>query len=433
MIKKFIPKTLFFRYFLIIIAPVIFLQILISVVFFDSLWLKTNKGLVNSLSDEIITFISLYKNEKEKEKKEIILKSFQNNKPYLIKINSGNINNKEEYSKYAFYDRLLNEELKKNLNYKFWFNTKIHKDYVKILVEFDNQVINLIVPKSRIRNASGRIFLLWIFVPAFVLIIISILFLKNQVRPITNLASAAEKFGKGQYVAETKPSGAVEIRKAINEFEKMKQRILRHISQRTSMLSGISHDLKTPLTRLKLQIEILNKDGKLNKIKDDINEMQKMIADYLDYSTSQSEISSNRFNLSVMLNEISHKFSSSKIKVDCKKNYFLIGRQNLIKRSILNIIENGLKYGNSVEIIVKETKDKIILKIDDDGPGIPERERERVLRPFYRLDKSRGASPGSVGLGLSIVQDIVNSHGGQIELLENPKGTGLRVTLIFPS
>ena len=433
MIKKFLPKTLFFRYFLIIIAPVIIFQILLSIVFFDSLWLKTNKGLVNSLSDEIITFIKLYENEKNLEKKKLILKAFQDSQPYVIKVNKGNINEKSNYSRFAFYDRLLNEEFQKNLNHKFWFNTKVHKDYVKILVEFNNQIVELIVPKSRIRNTSGRIFLLWILVPAFLLIIISLLFLRNQIRPITNLASAAEKFGKGQYVAETKPSGAIEIRKAINEFEKMKQRILRHISQRTSMLSGISHDLKTPLTRLKLQIEILNKDGKLNKIKEDINEMQKMITDYLDYSTSQSELSSNKFNLSIMLNEIFHKFSGSKLKLDCKKNYFLVGRQHLIKRCILNVIENALRYGNSVDIIVKEMKDKIIITVDDDGPGVPDKEKERVLRPFYRLDKSRSASSGSVGLGLSIVQDIVNSHGGQIELLDNPKGTGLRVNLIFPS
>ena len=287
MFKKFLPKTLFYRYFLIIITPVIFLQILLSIVFFDSLWLKTNKGLVNSLSDEIVTFINLFENEKDTNKQEKIVETFQKNKPYLIKIINSKINEVENYSKFSFYDRLLKEELSKNLNYKFWFNTKIHKDYVKVLVEFNNQHIELIVPKSRVRNSSGRIFILWILVPAFILMIISLLFLRNQIKPITNLASAAEKFGKGQYVAEARPSGAIEIRKAINEFEKMKKRILRHISQRTSMLSGISHDLKTPLTRLKLQIEILNKDGKLNKIKEDVNEMQKMISDYLDYSTSQ--------------------------------------------------------------------------------------------------------------------------------------------------
>ena len=433
MIKSFLPKTLFYRYFLIIIAPVVFLQILISVVFFDSLWLKTNKGLVNSLSDEIVTFINLYEQKQIEEEKKIIVETFQKNKPYVIKVINNKIYQKTKYSKFAFYDRLLNEEFKKNLNYKFWFDTKVHKDYVKILVEFNQKTLELIVPKSRIRNSSGRIFILWILVPAFILMVISMIFLKNQIRPITNLASAAEKFGRGQYVAESKPSGAIEIRKAITEFEKMKQRILRHISQRTSMLSGISHDLKTPLTRLKLQIEILNKDGKLDKIKDDVNEMQKMIADYLDYSTSQSEVSSNKFNLSIMMNEIFHKFSGSKIKLDCNKNYFLTGRQHLIKRCILNVIENALKYGNSADIKVTNEKDKIIVCIDDNGPGIPDREKERVLRPFYRLDKSRTASSGSVGLGLSIVQDIVNSHGGKIELLDNPKGSGLRVNLIFPA
>jgi len=433
MIKSFLPKTLFYRYFLIIIAPVVFLQILISIVFFDSLWLKTNKGLVNSLSDEIVTFINLYEQKQIEEEKKIIVETFQKNKPYVIKVINNKIYQKTKYSKFAFYDRLLNEEFKKNLNYKFWFDTKVHKDYVKILVEFNQKTLELIVPKSRIRNSSGRIFILWILVPAFILMVISMIFLKNQIRPITNLASAAEKFGRGQYVAESKPSGAIEIKKAITEFEKMKQRILRHISQRTSMLSGISHDLKTPLTRLKLQIEILNKDGKLDKIKDDVNEMQKMIADYLDYSTSQSEVSSNKFNLSIMMNEIFHKFSGSKIKLDCNKNYFLTGRQHLIKRCILNVIENALKYGNSADIKVTNEKDKIIICIDDNGPGIPDREKERVLRPFYRLDKSRTASSGSVGLGLSIVQDIVNSHGGKIELLDNPKGSGLRVNLIFPA
>ena len=224
---------------------------------------KTNKGLVNSLSDEISTFINLYQNEEDEKKRANILKLFKQNKPYDIKIVKGKINREADYSKFAFYDRLLKEEFEKNLNYKFWFNTKIHKDYVKILVEFDNKITDLLVPKSRIRNASGRIFLLWILVPAILLISISIIFLRNQIKPITILASAAEKFGKGQYIAETKPSGALEIRKAINEFEKMKQRILRHISQRTSMLSGISHDLKTPLTRLKLQIEILNNRWKI--------------------------------------------------------------------------------------------------------------------------------------------------------------------------
>lgn len=433
MLKRLLPKTLFFRYFLIIIAPVIFLQILISVVFFDSLWLKTNKGLVNSLSDEIVTFVKLYEQERTEEDRKIIVETFQKNKPYLIKVFNNKVYQEQKYSRFAFYDRLLNEEFQKNLNYTFWFNTKFHKDYVKILVEFNDKTLELIVPKSRIRNSSGRIFILWILVPAFLLMIISMLFLRNQIRPITNLASAAEKFGKGQYVAESKPSGAIEIRKAITEFEKMKQRILRHISQRTSMLSGISHDLKTPLTRLKLQIEILNNDGKLDKIKGDVNEMQKMITDYLDYSTSQSDISSDKFNLSIMMNEIFHKFSGSRIKLECKQNYFLVGRQHLIRRCILNVIENALKYGNAADIKVTSENNKIKIIIDDNGPGIPERERERVLRPFYRLDKSRTASSGSVGLGLSIVQDIVNSHGGDIELLDNPKGSGLRVNLIFPA
>jgi len=433
MLKKILPRTLFYRYLLIIITPVISLQILLSVVFFDSLWLKTNRGLVRSLADEITTFIDLYKKQTDEKNRKFILDIFKKNKPYIVNVKNGKINEKDNYNFYSFYDRLLLEELQISLNYKFWFNSKYEKDYVKIKVQFGEQILDIAVPKSRIRNSSGRIFILWILVLAILLTVISMLFLRTQIRPITNLANAAEKFGKGQYVSEARPSGAIEIRKATIEFEKMKKRILRHISQRSAMLSGISHDLKTPLTRLKLQIEILNKDGKLNKIKEDVNEMQKMIADYLDYSTSQSNASSDQFNLSIMMNEIYHKLSGQNVKLNCKKNYFLTGRKHLIKRCILNVIENALKYGNSADIIVSDNKGKILITIDDTGPGIPDKEKERVLRPFYRLDKSRTTSSGSVGLGLSIVQDIMNSHGGNVILENNPAGTGLRVKLIFPS
>ncbi|MEK9716744.1 MAG: two-component sensor histidine kinase, partial [Pelagibacteraceae bacterium] len=220
MLKKFLPKTLFYRYLLIIITPVIFLQILLSVVFFDSLWLKTNKGLVNSLADEITTFIDLYKKESDEKNKKIILDIFKKNKPYIVNVKDGKITEKDNYSFYSFYDRLLLDELQKSLNYKFWFNSKHHKDYVKIIVEFDKKILDLTVPKSRVRNSSGRIFILWILVPAILLTVISMLFLRTQIRPITNLANAAEKFGKGQYVSESHPSGAIEIRKATIEFEK---------------------------------------------------------------------------------------------------------------------------------------------------------------------------------------------------------------------
>jgi len=304
---------------------------------------------------------------------------------------------------------------------------------VDIRISTNKDVIQFIVLKSRIRNSSARIFILWITIPSFFLLLISILFLRNQVRPFSILADSAEKFGKGQYVPELKPTGAVEVRKAIVEFEKMKRRILRHISQRTAMLSGISHDLKTPLTRLKLQIEILNKNNSLDKIKDDILEMEKMISEYLDFSTTQESANSIQFNLSNLMTEIIHKYSNKSLTLQCNEKIFMTGRQHLIKRCIYNLIDNSLKYAGNADVEIKKTKSQIEIAVEDKGPGIPENERERVLRPFYRLDKSRQMSEGSVGLGLSIVQDIVNSHGGTIKFTEGKNKSGLRVTLAFPA
>ena len=432
MLKKYLPKTLFLRYFLIILTPIIVLQILLSVVFFDSLWIKTNKGLVNSLTEEINTVISFYSRKKSDVEFETIRNLINTNSSFQINLKKDTRLPKENnYQKFSFYDRLINEQLKQNINLQYWFNTRSDKDNVEIQVKIKNDILSFIVPKSRIRNSSGRIFILWITVPGFVLLLISVLFLRNQIKPIANLALSAEKFGKGQYVAPNKPSGPIEIRKATIEFEKMKARILRHISQRTTMLSGISHDLKTPLTRLKLQIEILNKDGKLDGIKEDINEMEKMISEYLDYSNSESNTEDTKFSLNKLLGEVVKKFNNEKINLKSEDNLQMIGKKHLLRRCFSNLIDNGTKYAENISITAYKNKHQLEILFDDDGPGIPESEHERVMRPFYKLDKSRNLKDGSVGLGLSIVQDIINSHGGKV-MLENKK-KGLRVKLQFPN
>jgi two-component system osmolarity sensor histidine kinase EnvZ len=433
MFKRILPQTLFYRYLLIIVTPIFLFQIIIAIVFFDSLWIKTNKRLVQSLSEEINSFIKLYTDEKNTNKKSDFINIFNTKTSSFYKITKNKIPKEQGYSQFSFYDRLLLEEFSNSIKYKFWFNSRYSRDDILLFIDLKKEMLEITIQKNRIRNTSGRIFILWIIVPAVLLILISILFLRNQIRPITNLANSAEKFGKGIYTQEMRPSGAVEIRKAITEFEKMKKRILRHISQRSTMLSGISHDLKTPLTRLKLQIEILNKEGKLNRIKDDILEMEKMISEYLDYSNSQSNETSTKFNLTLMMTEIYHKFNNPKITLKCKENFFLTGRQHLIKRSIYNVVENAMKYAGNADIEITKSKSAVLITVDDQGPGVPEKERENILKPFYRIDKSRGQAHGSVGLGLSIVQDIVNSHGGNIMIENNPKGKGLRVKLIFPS
>ena len=433
MIKKFLPKTIFFRYLLIIIAPILLLQIILTIVFFDSLWIKTNKGLTKSVAAEINTIIEVYNDKTANKNFEFVKNLFELSLIQEINIlKDQSLPFYDSTFAYSLYDQLMDEELAKEIKFPYWYNTRANKDYVDIRIQINKNVLQFIVHKSRVRNSSARIFILWITIPSILLLMISILFLRNQVRPFSILADSAEKFGKGQYVPELKPSGAVEVRKAIIEFEKMKRRILRHISQRTAMLSGISHDLKTPLTRLKLQIEIMNKNHSLDKIKDDVIEMEKMIAEYLDYSSSQEVGASSKFDLSNLMTEIVHKFNNKNISLKCPDKIYLTGKKQLVKRCVYNLIDNAIKYAGNANVIVKKGTNDISIIVEDDGPGVPDHEKDRILRPFYKLDKSRTMVDGSVGLGLSIVQDIINSHGGKIKINDNSKNKGLKVTLSFP-
>ena len=433
MIKKFLPKTIFFRYLLIIIAPILLLQIILTIVFFDSLWIKTNKGLTKSVAAEINAIIEVYNDKTANKNFEFVKNLFELSLIQEINIlKDQSLPFYDSTFAYSLYDQLMDEELAKEIEFPYWYNTRANKDYVDIRIQINKNVLQFIVHKSRVRNSSARIFILWITIPSILLLMISILFLRNQVRPFSILADSAEKFGKGQYVPELKPSGAVEVRKAIIEFEKMKRRILRHISQRTAMLSGISHDLKTPLTRLKLQIEIMNKNHSLDKIKDDVIEMEKMIAEYLDYSSSQEVGASSKFDLSNLMTEIVHKFNNKNITLKCPVKIYLTGKKQLVKRCVYNLIDNAIKYAGNANVIVKKGTNDISIIVEDDGPGVPDHEKDRILRPFYKLDKSRTMVDGSVGLGLSIVQDIINSHGGKIKINDNSKNKGLKVILSFP-
>jgi two-component system osmolarity sensor histidine kinase EnvZ len=434
MLKHLLPRTIFFRYLLIIIAPVLLLQIILTIVFFDSLWIKTNKGLARTLAGQINSLVEVYSNPKTNKDFNFVKNIFENkliSKIYVLE--NYKLPSLKKPKIYNLYDQLLDEQLASQINAPFWYDTKNSNDFVDIRVSTNKTILQFIVEKSKIRNSSARIFILWITIPSILFLLISIFFLRNQIKPFTSLAESAEKFGKGQYVPELKPSGAVEVRKVIIEFEKMKRRILRHISQRTAMLSGISHDLKTPLTRLKLQIEILNKNHALDKVKSDVLEMEKMIAEYLDFSSSQETGNTIQFDLSNLMTEIKQKYNNNKITFKCNEKILMLGRKHLIKRCLYNLIDNSIKYAGNADIVVKRNNSTIEISIEDDGPGVPENERERVMRPFYRIDKSRQMADGSVGLGLSIVQDIVNSHGGTIKLTDNPKGKGLKVILNFPA
>ena len=431
-IKDILPKRLFYRALLIVAVPVIVLQLIITVVFFDSLWIKTNKGMTKALVNEINTFIEVYNDEiYNKDDITNLFSVYQDLNIELVEDVSFQFNFDERW--FSPIDRTLRRELKSKFgSEKFWFDTTNYKELIDLRIKNENGYFKFLVPRDRVTSSSARIFALWITVPAFIMVIISLIFLKNQTRPITNLAKAAEKFGKGEEIEEFKPSGAAEIRQAGYEFDRMRKRIIRHLTQRSEMLSGISHDLRTPLTRMKLQIAFI-KDKELgSKLTEDINEMEKMLNEYLQFTSSSFLEKNEKFNLSELISSTIEKYNNKNIITKLSSEIHINGRKNLIKRCINNLIDNAIKYGDKVKIELSKGTNNFFIQIEDNGPGIPENEYENVFKPFYKIDKSRAESKSSVGLGLSIASDIIRSHGGNIKL-EKSSMNGLSVKIFLPA
>ena len=428
-IKKLLPKQLFYRALLIVAIPIIILQLTISIVFFDSLWIKTNKGMTRALIGEIKTFINAY--EKEEYNKDSLIILFQEHLDFNVKFEPYKILPKEDLERwFSPIDRNLRRELKSKIS-NYWFDTTSYKNLIDLKIKYGDGYFQFYIPKERVTSSSARLFAFWITLPAFLLITIAIIFLKNQTRPIINLARASEKFGRGEDIEEFRPSGALEIRQAGFEFEKMRKRIIRHLNQRSEMLSGISHDLRTPLTRIKLQLSFIKDKEISKKLSDDVEEMEKMLNEYLQFASSRSAEITETFDLSELLKTTIMKYEKKEITTDISKEVFLDGRKNLMQRCFSNLIDNAIKYSTNVYISLRKLNNNILITIDDDGPGIPENERENVFKPFYKIDKSRGDSKSSVGLGLSIASDIVKSHGGNIKLETSPTN-GLRIKVILP-
>ena len=428
-IKKILPKRLFYRSLLIIAVPIIGLQLIISIVFFDSLWIKTNKGMTRALVGEIRTFINVYENEEYD--KEFLILVFREHLDFNVKFEPLKIlPSQDKERRFSPIDRTLRRELKAKFT-NYWFDTTSYNNLIDLRIKYQDGYFQFYVPKERVTSSSARIFALWITMPAFLLITISIIFLKNQTRPIISLAKASEKFGRGEEVEEFRPSGALEIRQAGYEFDKMRKRITRHLNQRSEMLSGISHDLRTPLTRIKLQLAFIKDKEISNKLSNDVSEMEKMLNEYLQFASSSSEEKTETFDISELLESTVIRYEKKEITTDIPERVFLDGRKSLIGRCFNNLIDNSIKYSNNILISLKKSANSIIIIIDDDGPGIPKNERENVFKPFYKIDKSRSDSKSSVGLGLSIASDIIRSHGGNISLETSP-ANGLRTKIFLP-
>ena len=431
-LKKILPTGLFYRSLIIVAAPTIILQIIITVVFFDSIWIKSNKGLTRSLVGEIKTLSDIYASQNEQQIK-YLTDQFKYNFDFVINIKNEELPEINKERKYSPIDRSLRRELKSVFgSTNYWFDTTSYEDVVEIKVKSADKLIEIVFPKEKIAPSSVRIFILWITVPSLLLISIAIIFLKNQTRPIVNLAKAAERFGKGDFVKDIRPSGASEIRKAAYEFDRMAKRIDRHLKQRSEMLSGISHDLRTPLTRLKLQLAMMSQKDISSKMSKDIDEMEMMLNSYLQFAKSQVVEDSVATNINKLLIEISKEKNNKKLHLDLTNEIVLVGRKNALKRCFNNLIENGLNYAENVYVKVSKSTNRLNVFIEDDGPGIPINQYKNVFKPFFRLDQSRNQNKSGVGLGMSIAEDIIRSHGGNIELGESQyKGLLIKISLPF--
>ena len=430
-IKYILPKRLFYRALIIVAAPTIILQIIITIVFYDSIWIKANKSITRSLVNQLKTIEEVYQNDKNN--LDFFTDSYKNNFNFEIGINQEIFPSDTGERKFSPMDRSLRRELKSVFgNNNYWFNTSKFKNAVEIKIRSGKDVIEFLVPKEMVSASSVRLFVLWTTLPSIVLIIIALIFLKNQTKPLVKLAKAAERFGKGDYVNDFRASGSQEIRKAAFEFDRMAKRINRHLNQRAEMLSGISHDLRTPLTRLKLQLAMLKQKEISEKMSKDIDEMEKMLNDYLHFAKTQALESTVKVNLNSIFKAIKKDFNSNNLYLNnCDEIIELEGRPIALKRSFENIIQNGLTYGKKVYINIQKGNKRAVVSIEDDGPGIPEEQYKNVFKPFFRLDKSRSLNQSGVGLGLAIVEDIINSHGGNVQLGKSDRN-GLLVKIFLP-
>ena len=432
LIKYFLPKRLFYRALIIVAAPTILLQIIVTVVFYDSIWIKANKNITRSLVAQLKAIDEVYQNDKKN--LDFFTDSYKNNFNFEIGINQEIFPTSSGERRFSPMDRSLRRELKSVFgNNNYWFNTSKFKNAVEIKIRSGNDVLEFLVPKDMVSTSSVRLFVLWTTLPSLVLIIIALMFLKNQTKPLVKLAKAAERFGKGDYVNDFRASGSQEIRKAAFEFDRMAKRINRHLNQRAEMLSGISHDLRTPLTRLKLQLAMLKQKEVSDNMSKDIDEMEKMLNDYLQFAKTQATESTITINLNKFLKSIKNNFKNDNVIFNKNKlDIELKGRPTALKRSFENIIQNGLTYGNKVSVETQKGNNRVLVIFEDDGPGIPEDQYKNVFKPFFRLDKSRSLNQSGIGLGLAIVEDVINSHGGNIQLGKSQyKGLQIKISLPF--
>ncbi|WP_208976272.1 ATP-binding protein [Polycladidibacter stylochi] len=330
-------------------------------------------------------------------------------------------------------DRYMSSQIAVTIKKPFWIDTIGNSRFVEIRIQLKNHTLKFIARRSQAHASNSHIFIVWMVATSTVLVTIAILFLRNQIRPVIELADAAESYGKGRIVKEFRPHGAREVRRATLAFLDMRRRIERHVEQRTTMLAGVSHDLRTILTRFRLQLALFDDSPEVAALRRDVDEMSRMLEDYLSFSKGDKQEIPQMVDVSLLLEdlEVEAEVVGADVSSKFEGDPLVMLKGQSFRRCLLNLISNAARHGKTVRMMGNRTPDWLVVTIDDDGPGISPEERENVFRPFYRIDSSRNQDSSGSGLGLSIARDVVRGHGGEIFLRESPMG-GLRVRVRIP-
>lgn len=438
--RYLLPRTLFGRSLMILATPIFLLQLIVAFVFFDRHWDSMSTKLVFALAGEIDMLSERLATAKSQQQVDEIVKQAARSLEILITVEDAKASVYRDtqlaFEKYYWFSigPKLRRTLEQKLATPFMVQPYKNERWFEVLVQIsDGKVARFLCHERRLTTSTTYIFILWLIGSAFILFAISLAFMRNQIRPIMRLAVAAEKLGKGQDVPDFKPMGATEVRQASKAFLDMKERLKRQMEQRTAMLSGVSHDLRTPLTRMKLQIALHKNKSEADNLRQDIDEMEKMIEGYLAFARGEGNEASEKADLKVLVERVTANARRQGFSIqDTLANKLMIRVRPLaMERAIVNIVSNACKYAKNIWISAYEQSGAIEISVDDDGPGIKKELREEVFRPFYRVEKSRNKKTGGVGLGLSIAQDIVHAHGGEIFLEDSNRG-GLRVVIRLP-
>ena len=433
---KFLPRTLFFRTMLLIFIPLIAVQVVSVVVFFDGSWSRMGRRLSDNLAADMNMIIELVNQEPKK------IAEFQKMSQKTFGLEFEHYDNDEKHQvikKENKGSRLVIGYLEEALERIFpddesgIYLGKGDKDLV-VTINTQKGLFRFVTSKKKIFSSSIFMFVVWMAGTSILLFLVAVLFLRIQVRSIAELAQVAEDFGKGIDNKNFKPYGSSEVRKAAFAFIKMKERIQRQISERTQMLAGVSHDLRTPLTRMKLQVTMMPETDDKTDFLSDIDEMEKMLDGYLSFVSGEAGEKSSFVDMNEMILSIINKFRNKDALIKYSTNdevSAIQGREQALKRALTNIISNAFRYGKTIAVSLESNNKKLSICVEDDGPGIPKDKREDVFKAFYRLENSRNKETGGVGLGLSIAKDVITSHGGTIELDDSSMG-GLKVLISIP-